>query len=924
VEKPFWSAIQTFLTGCAAVILSGCILLIFLMKPLWQEIYNFLGIHFNLMPIFLIVSAVVLMWAVWLLLWVIVWKSPITSAWSIIGSILICAVWGLIIYYLMRESTTSLPSILPLTRFYIYMGLFLLLAAAIFAICYRSVRTLPELLLAILCVAGSAYLDFNAFQAFRQDQARWPAVTLKDHSGWKASWITPGGSILPGNSPANSWYTFRKKFSVDTMPAKAEARVAADTYYWLWLNEKLVVREGGLKRGPNPYDSYYDTVDLTPYLIKGENTLVIQVWHLGRDGFSHKDSGKAGLIFDLQTPQLSILSDDSWKAQKNPAYGNTLDPVPNYRLAESNVNYDARNQVTGWEKADFNDFSWAKAKKAGLPPTAPWHNLVARPIPMWQDGELLDYVKVDTINGSSGSKVIRAYLPVNQQVYPYIKVSAPSGAIIDIRTDAYSSGGIESVRAEYITTTGEQEFEVPIWMNGDVVEYSLPDRVDLVAVKYRPTGYNTSVKGTFSIDDLFLNNLHKKARQTLLVDMRDNFMDSANRERAQWWGDEMIELQEAGYTLDSSGLALAKKGILELAGWQQADGSLYSPIPAGNWTYEVPLQMLQAVYGIKQYYLLTGDAETIRTVYPAIRRYMALWQTGSDGLVIHRAGGWNWQEWGDEIDSAAFENAWYYLALKSQADLASAAGQSVEVPPIRERMDKLSAAFNQTFWTDNGYRSPASTGKTDDRVQAVAVVAGLAGEDKYPAILKVFQSEYHASPAMENFVFEALMKMGQPDSAFERLTKRYDPQVQSPHTTLWEGWTLDGEDTFNHAWAGGMLYLFPEYIAGVQPAQPGWDAFTVSPEMGKYTRVGVAVPTPHGLIEAHLRRSADLYGLKITVPQGTVGWAAIKKSDLELYPWVKSTLDGKGAKLDLAQQDDEMVYYRLTPGVWDLEFTPKK
>ena len=117
----------------------------------------------------------------------------------------------------MRESTTSLPSILPLPRFYIYMGLFLLLAAAIFAISYRAVKTLPELLLAVLCVAGSGYLGFNAFQAFRQDQTRWPAVTLKDHSDWKANWIIPGGSILPGNSPANSWYTFRKKFTVEDL-----------------------------------------------------------------------------------------------------------------------------------------------------------------------------------------------------------------------------------------------------------------------------------------------------------------------------------------------------------------------------------------------------------------------------------------------------------------------------------------------------------------------------------------------------------------------------------------------------------------------------------------------------------------------------------------------------------------------------------
>lgn len=38
--------------------------------------------------------------------------------------------------------------------------------------------------------------------------------------------------------------------------------VAADTKYWLYVNGKLLVIEGGLKRGPTPTGGYYDVVDL--------------------------------------------------------------------------------------------------------------------------------------------------------------------------------------------------------------------------------------------------------------------------------------------------------------------------------------------------------------------------------------------------------------------------------------------------------------------------------------------------------------------------------------------------------------------------------------------------------------------------------------------------------------------------------------
>lgn len=42
-----------------------------------------------------------------------------------------------------------------------------------------------------------------------------------------------------------------------------------------------------MKRGPYPESTYYDKVDLAPYLIKGENRISLMLWHLGKSGFSH-------------------------------------------------------------------------------------------------------------------------------------------------------------------------------------------------------------------------------------------------------------------------------------------------------------------------------------------------------------------------------------------------------------------------------------------------------------------------------------------------------------------------------------------------------------------------------------------------------------------------------------------------------------
>ena len=85
-----------------------------------------------------------------------------------------------------------------------------------------------------------------------------------------AHWITADDSLR--NQP-NTWMEFRKDFTLKKSPRKAEARIAADSKYWLWVNGALAVFEGGLKRGPNRTDTYYDVVDLAPYLRKGKNDI---------------------------------------------------------------------------------------------------------------------------------------------------------------------------------------------------------------------------------------------------------------------------------------------------------------------------------------------------------------------------------------------------------------------------------------------------------------------------------------------------------------------------------------------------------------------------------------------------------------------------------------------------------------------------
>ena len=568
-----------------------------------------------------------------------------------------------------------------------------------------------------------------------------------------------------GNDGANQWICYRKTITLDQPTQSADsalAKISADSKYWLWINGKLIVFEGQLKRGPNPNDTYYDVVDLKPHLVEGENTIAALLWYFGKHGFSHKSSGKAGFLFDAEIDGSKLLSDASWKAAKHPAYGNTAAPLPNFRLPESNIRFDAGKDISGWQNPGFDDAAWAAAAELGKAPCAPWNELVERPVPLWKDFGLKDYTNAAELPKVSDGTVIVAKLPYNAQVTPYLKIEGPAGKQVDIRMDNYQGGGPPNVRAEYITREGGQEYESLGWMNGHEMHYTIPAGFKILALKYRETGYNCEFTGTFECNDEFLNRYRQKALRTLYITMRDTYMDCPDRERAQWWGDMVNEMGEAFYALDTRANGLAKKGILELANWQRPDHTIYSPIPAGNWDRELPMQMLNSVgyFGFWTYYLYSGDLETIRAVYPKVRNYLSIWKLGKDGLVVPRKGGWTWGDWGNNKDMTMLYNGWYYLALKGQLNMAEALGETGDLAEIKSKMASIEANFNKTFWNGKEYRSPGYKGQTDDRAHASRRCSWPRQSDQYSAIREVFKTQEHSSPYMEKYVGEALYMMG--------------------------------------------------------------------------------------------------------------------------------------------------------------------
>ena len=688
----------------------------------------------------------------------------------------------------------------------------------------------------------------------RSDLAYYTSLEEYKKTDWNgAKWI------WASTTSVNSYVAFRKTFSLEKVPEEAIANIAAESKYYLWMNEELAVFDGASKRGATPYDGFYEQVDLADYLKQGENTLVILVSYNGRGGNSSVDPGKAGLLFEMQAGDQTIVSDSSFKANRLRAYRNQGllgADWPNYSqssmLAEWNVYYDARESVGDYTASDFDDSSWENATVVAEAGGQPFNDTYLSVIPLMKFDKEYTFLESQYIGQKlTQDTIITIDLPENMQFSPYFELTAESSGLrFTYYTNTLTSQGIDSFRDDYVTAGGEQTYESLPWRSGSQLIIEAPAGITFTKIGYRRSGYDSERSGSFVTENEDVNTLWEKAVNTLLICMRDTYMDCPERERSPYIGDAANQIGETFYSLDENSWAMTKKTILNIIGWTKTDNCipLRSPSLATN---ENPVQTLNFLVSVYEYLLYTGDEATVRLFYPVAVNYLKLWDLNDDGSIVYRDGTFMWVDWGDGADAQVLQNCWYYYALSSTQKLAKALGISSDESFFTERMTSVKAGFAK-FKKQGGYSSGTAY---DDRANAMAVVSGLADEDMYDEILNVLTTTYGASPYMEKFVEEALCLMGEYEACLTRMLTRYQPMIDDKDSTLWELWEKDA-GTINHGWTGGSLTVLSKYFGGISPESAGYESYSVR-LTDVFSSLSMDVVTPKGNLSYSMNRAED-------------------------------------------------------------------
>ena len=513
-------------------------------------------------------------------------------------------------------------------------------------------------------------------------------------------------------------------------------------------------------------------------------------------------------------------------------------------------------------------------------------------------------------------------LPYNAQYTMWIRVKADAaGKVIEFDSSNPLMRCTTPVQ-KFTTVAGEQAYEMPDWTAGEGAIYTIPAGVTVLGVKFRETGYDTQFAGSFSCSDADYNTLWKKATRTLYLCLRNNcFMGCPDRERGEWQGDAVLEMEECFYALDLSSHKLAKNFMHTQQIGQLAGQNLIAHGEYGDWTY----------------YLYTGDLETLKQIYPCTKKYLDLYNMGANGLPDYRLKHtelvdiYDWYDWGTgKQDYNVLQVAEYYGALSALKKMALATGHTEDIPSMDAKLESIKKNFDKVFWKEDGYRSGTIL---DERANAMAVCSGLADSSKYGVISNIIGIEGTSGPYFERWVMEALCVMGCQEKALLRMANRYRGQIDATFTTLWEymerGFDIKtGTDcanylTLNHAWNNPNTIL-SRFIAGVAPESPGWTSYHVLPKEAFLTSLDATVPTVQGQVAVSIKKSASNYSLSLISPTNTTAIVGIPKCSFTKLDSItvngaaiwKGSYVGKVEGVSFNGEDAKYVTFKVKPGTW--------
>jgi len=750
---------------------------------------------------------------------------------------------------------------------------------------------------------------------------------LKDT--WPAYWIT----AKSGQQKEYSIYHFRKSFKLNAIPSSFPIHISGDNRYRFFVNGVPIC--SGPARG-DLFNWFFETVDIAPFLMEGNNTVAAIVWNMGQLAPVAQVSNQTALLVEGDTEAEKIVNSDStWKVIKSNAYSPTSldnqERLKAYMVVGPGDRLDASTYDWNWEQTNYNDGTWrqaeqiAHAEPVGHGTDNRW-TLAPRSIPLMEErAERFQKVRRATVikvneGFIKGNKTVT--IPANQTVsilldltvntaaYPELTVSEGKGSTVKMTyaESLFDAQGNKGNRDEidnkeikgnydiFLPDGGKNRKFRPLWFRAyrylqlDITTKDEPLILnDILSMK---TGYPLELNASFSSNDPSLSDIWNVGWRTARLCAGELYYDTPYYEQLQYTGDSRIQSLISLY--NSGDDRLMRKSILDFYHSRTPEGLTQGRYPS-NRLQIIPTFSLFWVSMVHDYWMNRKDDAFVKQFLPAINEIMEWYKVRTDASkkMLGPLTWWNFVDW-DNFDSwgvppgadsgnSSIITLQYAYTLNQAADLFRAfdhVGQADEYSALSGQINKstFAACYNQT----KGLLADTPEQKTYSQHAGIwAVLSGAMPQDQLqPMVSRLLNDKSIGQVTFfyRFYLIQALKKADMADLYYSEL-KPWREMLKLGLTTFAEKPEPTRSDC--HAWSASPNYDFLATICGIMPAAPGFSKVLVKPALGELMDVSAAMPHPYGNISVHYTRHGKTgINAEITLPDSLSGkfiWNGVTK-----------------------------------------------
>ena len=733
---------------------------------------------------------------------------------------------------------------------------------------------------------------------------------------------------------------FRKVYTFETVPDKAEFTICGLGLYELYINGNRITKGALAPYINNPDDIiYYDSYDIKKYLNCGDNVIGVM---LGNGFFNpfggfvwdfDKAPWRGGLrvAFSLEIEnngeKTVFEADETVKTAESPVW---LDEL---RIGTF---YDARKEQNGWCEAGFDDSDWDNARFIESPLGEP-RLCEAPPVTVYKELNPINITYFDELYYITNSDITYED-PIEstyvKDVYMYdfgennsgicqLKIKGERGQRVTLYFGETLIDGKFSVKSTLNMNCGkemhleypqvdkyilkgenEESYTPPFTYHGFryvLVEGITKEQATKTLLTYKVISNKMEKRADFNCSDQTVNKLYEMSCRADRANLVYVPTDCPHREKNGWTAD--ISLSAEHILMNMTAEKTLGEWMRNVCKAQRPSGELPGIVPTAGWGFEWgngPLWDSVCVNLPFYCYKYTGDKTYIKESINTISKYIDYISSKRDEKGLVEIG---LVDWAQPLGNGVADKTLAPLVFTDSVAVLDIANKTAFLAEVIENSELCSKAKKLAEEIRNAIRKNLIDFDTFTAFgecqtsQAVALKFAIFEKDeeqkafeKLLDIIKRDNNRLLCGVFGARYIFHILSGRGYGDLAFDMITApeypSYKNWVEDGYTALGEtfvakGQTLrSGQYSQNHHFWGDISSFFIKELAGLKPNPYNRDLteFEISPNFTqRLSNAECVYNSICGQISLSWQRNNDVIILNACIPKGIKGKIKLPK-----------------------------------------------